>query len=141
MLQHEGVKSRNRCPYLILRGAAWVLKRDNSRGRSVDWLVRRCGFGGLPAPWWCCVQGSCSVLCFCSQHLRNGNWFLAFLYLIVDIFPAALVCGYFQSLIVYLYSVVHGDVCPGASSPEKGPRDQPISQVFSGVCGHAWSCD
>ena len=32
--------------------------------------------------WWCCVQGSCAVPCFCSWHLRNGSWFLASLYLI-----------------------------------------------------------
>ena len=36
-----------------------------------------------PTPWWCCVQGSCAVTCFCSRLLRSGPWFVAFLYLIV----------------------------------------------------------
>ena len=33
-------------------------------------------------PWWCCLQESCRVPCFCSWHLRSGSWVLAFLYLL-----------------------------------------------------------
>ena len=40
-----------------------------------------------PSPWWCCTWGSSQGPCFCSQHLRCGSWFVAFLYLIVPNLP------------------------------------------------------
>jgi len=44
-----------------------------------------------------------------------------FLYLIVPNWPH---CTVVLNLIVSLYSVVQGDVCPGADIPVKGPRSQ-----------------
>ena len=38
--------------------------------------------------------------------------------------PTAYGCSYFQSLTVSLYSVAGGYICPGASTPVKGPRSQ-----------------
>ena len=74
----------------------------------MDW-VEKGGLGGLP--WWCCVQGSCMVPCFCSWHLRNGTWpFCILLFIIV---PAMRACSFLQSLIISLHSVALGAVCPG----------------------------
>lgn len=55
------------------------------------------GLGGLPT-----LVALCAVP-FCSQHLRHGNWVLAFLYLIVHINPLAThYVGYFWFLCVLL---------------------------------------
>ena len=32
------------------------------------------GSGCLLPFWWCCVQGSCAVPCFCSRLFRSGRW-------------------------------------------------------------------
>ena len=46
--------------------------------------------------------------------------------------PTEHACSYFQSLIVSLYAVAGGDVCPGvgvsASARLQGCRSQPVSQ-------------
>ena len=49
---------------------------------SVVWVV-------CPPTWWCCVQGTCTVLCFCSEHptfVLNSSavavGFLVFWYLV-----------------------------------------------------------
>ena len=54
---------------------SWSLKWGEGRGRSrgqtiwVAWVV-------CPPPWWYWVQGSCTVPCFFSWHLRSGGWVL-----------------------------------------------------------------
>ena len=62
-----------------------------------------------------CVPCFCSQhLVFCSQLLRNGSWiFLVFFS--PEFAPTGHAHSYFSSLIVSLYSVVQGEVCPGAS--------------------------
>ena len=59
----------------------WSEGRGGSRGqaRGVAYVV-------CPPPWWCCVQGSCAVPCFCSQHPVFVG-LLVFLYLVVHNLP------------------------------------------------------
>lgn len=65
------------------------------------------------------------VPCFCSQHLGNGSWFVAFLGLTVCSGPNAAVGSYFwvlQFLCVLL-------LCVGTSTAAKGPRSKPFSLI------------
>ena len=87
-------------------------------------------------PWWYCVRGSCTVPCFCSQHLKSGSWFVAFLYLIVHNFPQLCIL----SLIASLHSVAQGDACLGAGSAIKGPRSQVPGPFLSVTCLLAAKC-
>ena len=52
---------------------------------------------------------------------------MAFLYLVHDWTPTEQVGSYFYSLVVSLYSVAPGDVCPGASTAVKDSGSQPAS--------------
>ena len=105
------------------------LKHSEGGDGSVCWV------GGVaevvcPPPWWCCVQRSCAVPCFCSQHIGTleGQLGLAFLYLVHNL-PQLRMHTDILVPIVSLYSVARGDVCPGASTAAKapGPRSQPVS--------------
>ena len=60
-----------------------------------------------------------------TSETAVGLWPLCILLFVIA--PTAHVCSYFSLLIVSLYSVAGGDVCPGASTLVKGPRSQPIS--------------
>ena len=98
MLQHEGAKTSNRCSCLLPEeGMSWSLIWGEGRGGSSGWA------GGVawvvcPPPWWCWVQGSCTVPCFCSQHLRSGSWvFWSFCILLSIICPS---CACMQSFLV-----------------------------------------
>ena len=81
---------------------------------------------GLPSGR-CPVQGSHVGPSSCSQHLRSGSCFLAFLSLIVHNMPQLCMRLFLVPYIVSLYSVAQGDVCPGASTAAEGPKAQHIS--------------
>ena len=79
----QGSENEKQVPWLAPRGkllgllkglTMWVV-HELVRGSSLEVI--------FPPLWWCCVQGTGAVPCFCSRHLRNGRWFVAFLYLIV----------------------------------------------------------
>ena len=71
-LQHEGAKTITGPLACSLRGgASWSLKWGEGRGGSSG-----------PARGVGCVQGSGTVSCFCSPHLRSGSCDLVFLYLV-----------------------------------------------------------
>ena len=84
-----------------------------------------------PAPWSCCMQGSCTVPCFCSGYLRSGSWVLAFLCLVAFNLPQ--LCMHVVtflapcSFLVFCCSRIQEDICPGASTAAKDPRFQPVS--------------
>ena len=105
----EGAETRNRFPWLLAKEG-----RGEGRGGAV--AGQRAVLGGLLTP--------SVVPCFCSLHLRDSSWFVAFLYLIVHNCPN---CTYVQLflVIVSLYAVAGGDFCPGLSI------SQPISELIS----------
>ena len=94
-----------------VRGVAWV----------VCILLRRCR-----------AQGACSLPCLCSHLFRSENggfglvWF-TFLNLVVHDLPQPLTHSYFSFLIVSLYFVAGGDVCPRTGTAAKASRSQPVS--------------
>ena len=74
---------------------SWLAPREKLLGLLKGltmWVVHELVWGSslevvFPPLWWCRVQGTGTVPCFCSRHLRNGSWFVAFLYLIVHNCP------------------------------------------------------
>lgn len=67
-----------------------------------QWMGRRYSLGGLSNVLVVPDQGSCTEACFCSTHhkMMVGMWPFC-----SELPPGALVCSYFQSFIVHLYSV------------------------------------
>ena len=80
VLQQEGARTSNRCLTHSPTGQAGLLKRVKvGADFGSGW---RGGLGGLPTPWWGCVQESYTAPCFCSWLIRSGSWVLVFLYLV-----------------------------------------------------------
>ena len=88
---------------------------------QVPGLGRRRSLGGLPTPLAALCAGTMHSPLLSLLALRSDRWFVAFLYLIAYCCPN---CAYLQLLLVSLYFVAGGDVCPGASTLVKGPRSQ-----------------
>lgn len=82
-----------------------------------------------PPPWWCHVQGSCVVSCFCSGHLRNGSWFVALLYPIANNCPTAQHAVIFSHSFFVFYCSRR--LCPGAGTLAEDPGFQPVSILVS----------
>ena len=82
----------------------------------------------LPS-WWCCVQGSCPDPAWApsTSEMDVDLWPFCILFIVA---PTEHVSSYFEPLIVSLYAVAGGDVCPGVSASARlqGRRSQPVSQ-------------
>ena len=85
VLQHEGGKQETDALACAPRRRAGSL--NGMRVGADQWVRLEGWLDDLPIPWWCYVWGSWVVPWFCSQHLRSGSWFVAFLYLIVHNCP------------------------------------------------------
>ena len=90
---------------------------------------------GPPLRW------RCAVACFCSWLFRSGSWvFLFFFGTILSIISPNCACKQlFLALVISLYFVAGGDVCPGASTAAKHRRSQPVS-AGSKVCWNLGFC-
>ena len=91
LLQHEGLKTRNWFPCsLFVSGNGRAIPLNEVR---VVWSLVRVGrvaWVVCQPSWWCCIQRSCTVICFCSRVLRSRSWIFAFLYLFVHTLPQLL---------------------------------------------------
>ena len=104
-------------------------------------------------PFWCCVQGTCIVLCFCSWHPALLLTPCFGLFGSISRFsvsscpsfaPPCMPTVIFSSLIVCSYFVAQGDVCRGASTAATaakgprprlpGPRSPPVSKYPCRLC-------
>lgn len=85
------------------------------------------------APWWCRVQESCAILCFCSWHLRGGSWFVAFLYLLVHNHPDCSKHGVIFSPLQFLCIPLLKGYSSQVPTAAKSPRCQPVSRLSPGV--------
>ena len=80
-----GSENLSLVPIHSKRGAVWVLKTGNNRGRLCG-LGRRYSLICLPAcppPWWCCVQEPHTVPRFCYWYLSVYGFFCTLLFIIV----------------------------------------------------------
>ena len=134
----EGVKTSNRFPCTLSeQGASWFLIWGEGSG-CVQGSGRRAGLRVLPTPLVVlCARGMRStLLLLLTPFLLSAlqKWllgFLVFLYLFVHNLPQLQHAhSYFQSLIVSLYFVAQGDICPGASMAalqQRVPGPRPVS--------------
>ena len=140
MLQREGVKTRNRCPcFLPERGRACSLNRITTgaalqveREGRLRWSAHPRG-GAV-----CRDHAQYPAFALSTSEMAVCLWLFCILLFIITL--TVHVCSYFQPLIVSLYSVVGGDVCPGASTAAKGARSQPILEsAIIGISTASWS--
>lgn len=74
------------------------------------------------------MQSSCTVPCFTSQLFRSGSVVFGLFISCSDLAATVHTLSYSYSLIVSLYFVAVGDICPGVSSAVRvpGPKPQPV---------------
>ena len=109
-----------------------VTQQQQQQWRQICALGRRGGVGGQPTPFVVLVQGACAVPCFCSRHLPNGSWVLAFLQ-VVDYLLQLHARAVIFSPSVSQYFVAQGHVCLGVSIALKGFRSQPVSDIVTKI--------
>lgn len=86
-------ESENRCPACSREKLLGLLKRTQQHGASMSWF-RSSLEVVFPPLWWCCVQGTGTVPCFCSRHPASAVGLWPFCILLFIIAPTVKVCSY-----------------------------------------------
>lgn len=81
-----------------------------------------------PPPWWCCVQGPCTVPCFGPNSSEVAVRFLVFLHLVVHNLPQLHIRIVIFSPLQFLCIVTWGDSGASTAAKGPGPRSQAVAR-------------
>ena len=116
LLQQGGAKTSESFPCSLPKEGGRLVPYMGRGLGCVQGLAQRGYLGGLPTSWVVLRAGGIHSTLFLFLALQK--WWLGFVFFLScypEFAPSAHACSYFQSLIISLYFVAQGDVCPGAS--------------------------